>query len=200
MTIFTDEITTIHVIRHGETSWNVLKKVQGHIDIALNDKGREQAKGLIKKLEKVTFSHCYTSDLLRATETAEIALNGSKVPTAKDRRLRERTFGKWEGKFYDDYYQAGATRGGEVETDESMRERLDELFRYIIDNHSNQEILVSTHGGIIRNLLAVIMDKNVEKIHVKNTAYIRISYKNYTFHVDEMDGVIFDCDCGHHGS
>lgn len=200
MTIFTDEITTIHVIRHGETSWNVLKKVQGHIDIALNDKGREQAKGLIKKLEKVTLSHCYTSDLLRATETAEIALNGSQVPVVKDRRLRERTFGKWEGKSFDDYYKARALRGGGVETDESMQERLNEVFKHIIDNHTNQDILVSTHGGVMRILLAIIMDTNIEKIHVTNTAYIRITYKNYTFHIDEMDGVDMNCDCGHHGS
>jgi broad specificity phosphatase PhoE len=200
MTIHIDEKMTIHIIRHGETSWNVLKKIQGHMDIALNDKGREQAKRLVKKLEKVSLSHCYTSDLLRATETAEIALNGSEIDTYKDRRLRERTFGKWEGKFFDDYYAAGAIRGGEVETDTSMQERLKEFITHIIQNHSDEEVLVSTHGGVVRNLLALITDLDIEKIHVKNTAYVRIAYINGAFNVEELDGVTTECDCGHHGS
>lgn len=84
-------------MRHGRTEWNAQNKLQGRTDIPLNDDGRKMAEQVREECRKLGFDVCYTSPLIRAKETAEIALKGLNVPIIADDRLVEMCFGICEG-------------------------------------------------------------------------------------------------------
>ncbi len=87
----------LYVIRHGRTDWNVLYKLQGQIDIPLNDEGRQMARDAAREYADINFDICFCSPLVRAKETAEILLEGRNVPIFFDERLKEMSFGNYEG-------------------------------------------------------------------------------------------------------
>lgn len=87
----------LYIMRHGITEWNELNKLQGQSDVPLNEKGKimaRKARGMYKDLH---FDVCYASPLKRARQTAEIFLEGSDTPIILDDRLKEMSFGKYEG-------------------------------------------------------------------------------------------------------
>ena len=90
----------LYLVRHGQTDWNKEKRLQGQEDIPLNDFGRHLAKETGIGLRNVRFDLCFSSDLKRALETANLILDegSSKVPIIMDKRLKEIAFGEWEGK------------------------------------------------------------------------------------------------------
>ncbi|MDE3075406.1 MAG: histidine phosphatase family protein, partial [Chloroflexota bacterium] len=83
--------------RHGQTEFNATFRYQGHVDIPLNDLGRQQAEALRERLAEESIDVAYTSDLARARDTAVIAMAKLEVPLLEDQRLREASFGRWEG-------------------------------------------------------------------------------------------------------
>ena len=89
-------MTTLLLVRHGETDWNREGRWQGLSDTSLNDLGREQARVLAGTLDG-TVDAVYSSDLNRARETAEILAEELDLEVRLDPRLRERGFGSWEG-------------------------------------------------------------------------------------------------------
>lgn len=84
-------------MRHGKTDWNALYKLQGRVDIPLNDEGRAMAVEAGKKAANIHFDVCYCSPLIRAQETAKLFLQGRNVPIITDDRLIEMAFGEYEG-------------------------------------------------------------------------------------------------------
>ena len=90
-------MTTILLARHGETDWNLERRVQGHTDRPLNESGRAQALALADRLSTESLDAVYSSDLARARETAAViaARHGLDVIETSD--LREKDFGSWEG-------------------------------------------------------------------------------------------------------
>ena len=89
-------MTTLLLVRHGETDWNRDGRWQGGSDTSLNDLGREQACSLAAELDG-DIAAVYSSDLARARETAEIVAETLGLEVQVDARLRERGFGSWEG-------------------------------------------------------------------------------------------------------
>ena len=87
----------LYIIRHGKTDWNERRKIQGQIDIPLNDNGRRMAEEAAERYKDVHFDVCYCSPLVRAKETADILLKGRDVPVIYDDRLKEFGFGIYEG-------------------------------------------------------------------------------------------------------
>ncbi|MBX6395401.1 MAG: histidine phosphatase family protein, partial [Alicyclobacillaceae bacterium] len=87
----------ICLVRHGETVWNREQRLQGHQDIPLTDKGREQARAVARRLSTEPWDLVYSSDLSRARETAEIIAKHCGVRVVTDPRLRERFYGRFEG-------------------------------------------------------------------------------------------------------
>ena len=92
------QATRILAIRHGETLWNVDSRIQGHLDIGLNDTGRWQAERLGMALKDEPIAAIYASDLSRAHDTALAVSRHIGVPVQPEPGLRERSFGEFEGR------------------------------------------------------------------------------------------------------
>ena len=87
----------LYIMRHGRTDWNDRHKLQGRTDIPLNAEGRRMAEKAAEEYRDIPLDLCYCSPLIRARETAEIVLKGRGVPILEDERLREMSFGDYEG-------------------------------------------------------------------------------------------------------
>src|SRR5882757_352319 len=144
-------MTTLLLVRHGETDWNAEGKLQGHTDRPLNDYGRRQAQVLGDRLAAEQIDALYASDLSRARETAEIL--GAKLGLAVDvdPDLREKNWGTWEGLTSDERLEVAY----EGETSEAHRERMLRAVERIVERHPEGRVIVVTHGGSLRRLQAV---------------------------------------------
>ena len=87
----------LYIMRHGRTDWNERHKLQGRTDIPLNEDGRRMAEAAREEYLDVPLDICYCSPLIRAKETAEIVLRGRDIRIRTDERLREMSFGEYEG-------------------------------------------------------------------------------------------------------
>lgn len=87
----------LYIIRHGLTDWNIRHKLQGQTDVPLNEDGRAMAKAAKIEYQDVNFDTCFCSPLVRAKETATILLEGRNIPIIEDDRLKEMSFGVYEG-------------------------------------------------------------------------------------------------------
>lgn len=87
----------LYIMRHGKTDWNAKHKLQGSVDIPLNEEGRQMARTAREQYGNISFDVCYCSPLCRAKETAELFLEGTHTSIVVDERLREMGFGNSEG-------------------------------------------------------------------------------------------------------
>jgi probable phosphoglycerate mutase len=94
--------TQLLLIRHGETAWNAVRRLQGHIDIGLNDAGQRQAAALASALDGTVLDAIVASDLQRAVQTAQALASGRALAVQQDPALRERCYGRFEGLLYAD--------------------------------------------------------------------------------------------------
>jgi probable phosphoglycerate mutase len=153
--------TRILAIRHGETAWNVDTRIQGQIDIPLNDNGRWQAQRLGQALAGERFDAIYASDLLRAHETATHLAEVVGLTVQLDRGLRERAFGCFEGMTQseiEDKWPDDARRWRQREPDFGPEggERLTEFYERCVgtaqrlaQEHPGETIVLVAHGGVL---------------------------------------------------
>jgi broad specificity phosphatase PhoE len=141
-------VTTLLLVRHGETDWNAEGRLQGHTDRPLNEYGRRQAKELAERLADEPVDAIYASDLSRAKETAEIVGERLGLPVVIDADLREKNWGNWEGLTGDERVHVVF----EGESTEEHRDRVLRAVRRIVERHPGQRIVVVTHGGSLRRI------------------------------------------------
>ena len=150
-------MTTILLARHGETDWNLQRRVQGHSDTPLNETGRAQALALAETLDGAELDAIYASDLERAYETARIVAERKGLTVSRLPELRERNFGTWEGltdtEIFERFPQAKTGSWGDAETKDEMAERVLGALHRIAAEHPGGQVLVVTHGGPVRSLL-----------------------------------------------
>lgn len=157
-------VTTLLLVRHGETDWNREGRWQGHSDTHLNDSGREQAARLAAELDGIDV--VYSSDLARARETADILAAPLEHPVHLDARLRERSFGSWEGKTASEIeaefpgeharWLAGEGPGAQdAEPFADFEARVQGFVEEVLRHHSDETVLVVAHGGSIRVIHAL---------------------------------------------
>ncbi|GAA5153756.1 histidine phosphatase family protein [Microbacterium pseudoresistens] len=156
-------MTHITLVRHGQTDWNLARRIQGATDIPLNETGRADALAAARALESRRHHHVYASPLVRATETGSIiAAHLRLAAPSLTRGLREREFGEAEGMLVDDYLTQYGGWQSEVpgaETLDQVRDRaLNSLDRIAHASRRRsspaaESIVVVTHGGVIRALL-----------------------------------------------
>jgi len=150
-------VTTILLVRHGETDWNRDRRVQGHSDTPLNDTGRAQARQLAADLAGEHIDAVYASDLARAYETARIVADSRGLDVTALREFRERHFGTWEGmtdaEVLERFPHAATGPWGDAETVDEMATRVFDALQRIADSHPGGRVLVVSHGGPLRSVL-----------------------------------------------
>ncbi len=189
--------TTIVLIRHGETAWNAERRLQGHIDIALNDEGLRQAEALGAALAGEPLAAIVSSDLQRARQTAAALQAHHGLAVQSDSQLRERCYGAFEGRLYqdiaalypDDYAAWQARRIDAVMPD---GERAAESFRRFYTRcvaaigqwagrYAGQTIAVVAHGGVLecayRAALGMPLD-SPRDFQVKNASINRFAFSD----------------------
>jgi len=164
-------MTKLCLIRHGQTDWNLEGRYQGQSDVPLNEQGLKQAQSLIESLNGHSFTAIYTSDLIRARQTAEPIANKLGIPMQIERRLREINQGEWEGVLVEDikarYAEIWSKRtvdpasvrppGGETvgEVAERVYAALDDISRLF----PTGRLLIVSHGLSIAT--AICRDKGI---------------------------------------
>lgn len=187
----------IYFTRHGETDWNVQRRMQGHSDIPLNSTGISQACRLGELLEHIPFTAAYSSDLSRARHTAELILGSRNLPVTPSADLRERNGGKLEGLDTEQVDQAirsfflseqsliketyfNSAWHPEFETSQSILLRITSFLFPIIPNYHEQIVLVVTHGGVLRTLLDHLSFMPGQRWVVANCGFIKIRVEQET--------------------
>ncbi len=165
----------IHLIRHGQTNWNVKSLYQGIKDIPLNDVGLNQANKLAKRLQSFSFNSLYSSPLSRAFKTAEAINQPHGLSVVIRENLKEISLGGWEGKDREAIKKSHPKSVGTFSKDvidirppggESFRDlqfRVQESFKEILHSHEDKdEIVIVTHGGVIKNIIADALKMKLE--------------------------------------
>ena len=159
----------LYIIRHGETAWNKVKRLQGQTNIPLAEEGIRLAQITGEKLMDIPFTFAITSPLQRAVQTAECVLNGRNIPIITDERIQEISFGAWEGEsmlessvlteefrefFFHNPEQYVCPPEGESFSDVLLRTKdfYEELIHH--EKYRKAHILIATHGAAGRCLLS----------------------------------------------
>jgi len=142
-----------YFVRHGQTDWNLEHKIQGRIDIELNDFGRKQALETQERLKDIIFDAIFYSPLIRAKETAEIIAESHKdTPLIMADELIERNFGEYEGKHNNgDYYGLWQYDNDDTpngETPKDLEARIFPFLDRIRREYKDKNILLVAHGGV----------------------------------------------------
>ena len=179
----------IYLVRHGQTDWNILKKLQGQRDEILNDNGRMQAENIAKEIEKLGITKIYTSDLKRAVETAEIINKNIGAEIIPDKRLREIDYGDFEGRVVYDITEEewkifnSSPDKLHAESNEEVFQRIKSFFNELDDK--NESILIVTHGGSLRMIRYYMQNSDnfnfedfkyfIENIKTKNAELVEFN-------------------------
>jgi probable phosphoglycerate mutase len=153
--------TRLCLVRHGETAWNAEGRVQGQLDIPLNATGLAQARAVAAALKNESFAAIYSSDLVRAQQTARPVADLWKKNIVLDENLRERHYGMFQGMTYAEASERipeGYARfkakdpGYDFGTGESLEDfnRRSLLFiKRAAQDHEGENLLLFTHGGVL---------------------------------------------------
>ncbi len=154
--------TRLCLVRHGETDWNAERRLQGHLDIPLNTVGERQARATAASLAAERFAAVYTSDLLRARQTAAAICAAGHPPPLADARLRERHYGLFQGLTYAEaetrHPQAYArfharepdfAFPGSGESLSAFAARIDAVLADLAHRHAGSQLLIVCHGGVL---------------------------------------------------
>jgi len=171
----------LYVVRHGQTIWNVEKKVQGITDIPLTDKGRKEAKELQELISTLNIDVVISSPLERARETAKILVDSS-LPINTDDRIKERDWGMNEGAYLDTVDTIDCwdvilnTKVQNIECVQDFMYRVSSFIEDIKIRYKDKNILIVTHSAVsrvIHYLLGTIPeDGDLSKINIPNLRII----------------------------
>ena len=188
--------TNILLIRHGETAWNAVRRLQGRIDIPLNAEGERQAGALAQALAAESVDVIVSSDLQRARQTAQAVADqyhGAQVHA--DAKLRERCYGVFEGMLYTDVAQQypadfALWQARDIDAVMPPGERVAESFRQFYaraisairewaERHPGKTVAIVAHGGVLecayREAVGMQLD-SPRDFQVKNASINRFSF------------------------
>lgn len=188
-TLLQADCTTIYLVRHGQTDWNLKGRIQSIENYPLNETGQKQASFLSEKLKDVSFQSVITSGLTRTTETALIIVQDNPLKFTIDQRLRERNYGSWEGVPKEEYHGATKENKWDVEKDSHVTERAMEALKDIAQQHSGSNVLVVSHGGVLRNVIALLQNVSPKSIKPENAGYVILSYCEGKWSIKDMHDI-----------
>ncbi len=202
-----NNVCTLYIARHGETEWNIKRIIQGQSNSNLTPNGIEQAKMLCKDLRDIKFDALYSSDLSRAKQTAEIISLEKQLAISASHLLRERNYGSWQGKpmkEYSENIKQALDKLGDISLEERQRIKIHEdvesdheivsrfitILREVSIINPNKNILVISHGGIMRAFLKSLgyfpREIALNPGGFGNCGYMRIECDGINFEVKEL--------------
>lgn len=198
------EATKLILVRHGRTLWNSTGRFQGQSDIELSAEGLEQAQTLANNFPVEHIDVVYSSNLSRAFVTGKTIAAKFNVPIIADTRLREISFGLWEGLTYDQIHAKWSKeldmmfnrpdldfRPPEGESFTEVQNRAIAALQEIIANNQGKTIVVTAHGGILRTILAHALHmplRYIWSIRQDNTAVNIVTYYSEKATVELING------------
>lgn len=203
----------IYIVRHGETVWNKEKRIQGRADIELNEYGRELAIKTGEALKDVHFDIIYSSPLKRAYETACLIRGNRNIDIIKDDRIKEVSFGIFEGKCMDELIENGTSfkdffdhpeiylPAEEGESLEDLCIRAKNFICEIIEKHKNnsQRIMIVAHGALNKAIMMYVKKHSMENFWSgglqKNCNVIILDYdenRENKFNIIDEQKVFYD--------
>lgn len=199
--VFSD-YCTLYLVRHGQTDWNAQQLTQGEADIPLNSEGIKQAQALGESLKTINFDAAFSSDLVRAKKTAEILTLERKLAVETSKLIRERRFGKLDGKpeqLMKDFFDTWVSLSREerrtyrpyesFETDEEVTTRFITFLRETAVRFPGKTVLVVCHGSMLRTLLNHLTENTYASGAILNSGYIKLESDGVDFFIKDMKGV-----------
>lgn len=171
-------MTKLYLIRHGQSEWNELNKIQGQKNTSLTNLGKEQARSLANRLTSESIDMIYTSDLNRAYDTAKIISEQIDKPLSSSEFIREINFGPWEGltisemqDIYKEQYSIWIKEPDKLNMDgaESLQVLKDRAMKWvesIIQENDGKKIAIVSHGATLKVLILGLLD--ISLTHYKN--------------------------------
>lgn len=205
-----NKFTTFYIVRHGETEYNVKRIMQGQsLNPPLNENGLKQAEELAKEMVDIDFAAIFSSDMVRARQTAEIIRAKRELLVNTSHLIRERNFGVFDGKSIDEFNEKSRKIletlkifteeqrkkikfDKNYESDEEIVSRLITFLREVAVAYIGKKVLVVCHGGLLRTFLVHLGVGNNEELpprSVTNGGYIKFYSDGTEFFVRELKGV-----------
>lgn len=165
-------MTTILLVRHGETVDNARQIMQGQTQGDLNEKGREQARQVAERLSAEPVDAVVASDLHRAIQTAEIIAAPHNLVVKTTELLRERDWGSFTGRYIPDL--RGETWPDDIESEEALLHRALAFLQYITTTYPDKRVVAVGHGIINKAILAVYAQCPMREVQRMMNAEVRI--------------------------
>ncbi|WP_410982278.1 phosphoserine phosphatase 1 [Bacillus cereus] len=168
--------TTLYVTRHGETEWNIAKRMQGRKNSNLTEKGMLQAKQLGERIKDIPLHAIYSSPSGRTMHTAELIKGERSIPIIADEHFYEINMGSWEGQmladleaqypeevhvFWNEPHRFCSTSG---ENFYDVHSRVMEGVSLLLEKHSGQNILIVSHAAAAKLLVGHFAGLSVEQV------------------------------------
>ncbi|PAE24809.1 MULTISPECIES: histidine phosphatase family protein [Bacillaceae] len=186
-------MTKIGLIRHGITAWNKEGRAQGSSDIPLHEEGLAEAERLAERVSGENWDVIYSSNLLRARQTAEaIQKRNGSIPLHLDPRIREVGGGMIEGTTEAERLEKWGQNWREMdlgfEPKESVMERGLGFLQEITEKHPGENVLIVSHGAFIRHLLRELVPQTDLSTPPKNTSITELLIKE-----SKWDCELYNC-------
>ncbi len=171
-------VTTIYLVRHGETAWNAERRMQGQTDIPLNEKGMQQADACGAALNPADYNIIISSHLKRAKQTAEIINTYLQLPFEQMEEFAERSFGDGEGLTMDErlalYPDHQFPNQEELE---DFSNRIMGGMEKVAATYPGKQVLLVAHGAVINRILSIVSNGELGsgKTMIENTSITTIS-------------------------
>lgn len=198
-------MTKFIITRHGQTEWNVEKRMQGQADSPLTALGRQQAEALHQRLRDREIDAVYSSSLPRAVQTTEIVCKGKGLSIGQLDDLREIAIGEWSGKllteveaeypeqsenFWKHPEAYKPMEGGE--TYQELRDRASKTLLELAKKHRNQTVLVVSHGIVLKLLYNYFRYQPLADIannhpHPKSCCYCEVEWTDGVWHINKWN-------------
>ena len=197
------------IVRHGRTDWNLEGRVQGSIDRPLDDTGMQEAFKLYEEFQHFPITKVCSSDLKRAFTTAEIIAKGFSHSVEAHAALREVSYGQIEGQLWRDFLHdykekiakyekldwEGRKKFRYTDTSESYEEVINRVIPFLNDlctQNTFQHMMIVTHGGVIKALLAELIGADDRRVHTENTGYMTLVFTEGRLVLEDLKGIQID--------
>lgn len=164
---------TLYLVRHGQTAFNAEGRVQGWLDVPLDDVGRWQAQQVARRFSDMSITAIYSSPLMRAAETARVIAQACRHDVIFDDRLREYHMGDWTGLTGDEIRVLSPDMNWNLpeftipngESAQHMHERVASFLRDLMQRHAEAAVVLVSHGGTLGALVGLMLGLPVMRRH-----------------------------------